>query len=467
MFTLTTAQFRFYLVLGFTLMLQACRGWDVDGNDRVNVWTWIGGSNTVDASGVYGTKGTAAANNVPGARSGAASWVDGADTVWLFGGAGTGGRLNDLWKFTPAIGQWTWVTGSETVNQTGVYGTKGTADANNVPGAREGASSWIDSTNTLWLFGGNGYAVGGTGALNDLWKFNPTTGQWTWVAGSDAINQAGIYGTKGTPTTTTTPGARMHAVSWIDSTNTLWLFGGEGYDSAGAGLLYLNDLWKLNIGTGQWTWVSGNNVAGQAGVYGTKGTADSANVPGGRTGAAAWIDNANTLWLFGGFGFGSASSGSGHLNDLWKFNPATGQWTWVAGSNAANQAGTYGTKGSAAADNVPGARQTAAAWIDNSNTLWLFAGNGYASVGTGNLNDLWKFNIAAGHWTWVAGSNATNQVGVYGTQGTAATANAPGARADAAAWIDSSDNLWLFGGLGYGNVGTGTGKLNDRWRYAR
>ena len=30
-----------------------------------------------------------------------------------------------------------------------------------------------------------------------------------------------------------------------------------------------------------WTWISGSNLVDQAGVYSTKGTADSANVPGG------------------------------------------------------------------------------------------------------------------------------------------------------------------------------------------
>jgi len=32
--------------------------------------------NTVNASGVYGTQGTASASNVPGARYSASSWID-------------------------------------------------------------------------------------------------------------------------------------------------------------------------------------------------------------------------------------------------------------------------------------------------------------------------------------------------------------------------------------------------------
>ena len=92
--------------------------------------------------------------------------------------------------------EWTWVSGSNTVNQAGVYGTKGVAASSNVPGAREAAVSWIDSSGKLWLFGGYGYdSAGNSGDLNDLWKYDGTN--WTWVSGSNTVNQAGVYGTKG------------------------------------------------------------------------------------------------------------------------------------------------------------------------------------------------------------------------------------------------------------------------------
>ncbi len=38
----------------------------------------------------------------------------------------------------------------------------------------------------------------------------------------------------------------------------------------------------------------------QAGIYGTKGTPDPANIPGARTGATSWTDNDGKFWLFGG-----------------------------------------------------------------------------------------------------------------------------------------------------------------------
>ncbi|NVM05137.1 MAG: hypothetical protein HWN67_22645 [Candidatus Helarchaeota archaeon] len=115
------------------------------------------------------------------------------------------------------------------------------AAASNVPGARDDSISWIDSNNTLWLFGGYGYNnVTGPNYLNDLWKFDGAN--WTWESGNYSLNQRGTYGAKGVPTANNVPGARQGSISWIDSNNTLWLFGGSGYNNVSIGTL--NDLWK-------------------------------------------------------------------------------------------------------------------------------------------------------------------------------------------------------------------------------
>jgi hypothetical protein len=245
--------------------------------------------------------------------------------------------------------------GANVVAQKGVYGTLGTAAAGNVPGAREFTVTWTDTSGNFWLFGGEGLDSAGTiGALNDLWKY--AAGQWTWMGGSNVANQKGTYGTLGTPAPGNVPGARKSAVTWIDASGNLWLFGGGGYDSAGT-VGALNDLWKYS--TGQWTWMGGSNVANQKGVYGTLGTAAASNVPGARgivtdtsTGiAVTWTDASGNLWLFGGDGYDSTGT-QGFLNDLWKYS--AGQWTWMGGSNVANQKGAYGTQGTNGPNNVPG-----------------------------------------------------------------------------------------------------------------
>ncbi len=208
--------------------------------------------------------------------------------------------------------------------------------------------------------------------------------EWTWVSGANLPNQKGVYGTQGVAAPGNVPGAREQAATWTDTSGNFWLFGGSGYDSVGAPG-YLNDLWRYNAG--QWTWMSGSNMANQPGAYGTQGTAAPSNVPGVRYGALAWTDAAGDFWLVGGFGFGSTEF-EGYLNDLWKFS--SGEWTWVGGSNTINQLGIYGTLGQPAPGNIPGARVNALGWIDADGTVWLFGGSGF-------LNDLW--NYSAGQWT--------------------------------------------------------------------
>jgi N-acetylneuraminic acid mutarotase len=358
-------------------------------------WIWVSGGNADDASGVYGTLGTAAAGNVPGGRYSASSWTDSSGNLWLFGGYGydaTGGvgRLNDLWQYNPSVGLWTWFSGGNADNANGVYGTPGTAAAGNVPGARYSASSWIDSSGNLWLFGGVGYAsTGGAGSLNDLWRYSPSTGLWTWVGGSNADDAAGVYGTQGSAAASNQPGARQAANTWTDSSGNLWLFGGYGYDSSGAAG-YLNDLWQYSPSTGLWTWVSGGNRVNASGVYGTQGTASAGNAPGGRYSGCSWIDSSGNMWLFGGYGYDSASA-VGALNDLWLYSPSTGLWTNVSGGSGVNAAGAYGTQGTVSGSTTPGARQAANSWTDSSGHLWLFGGAGYGASGNGYLNDLWQF----------------------------------------------------------------------------
>jgi len=136
-------------------------------------------------------------------------------------------------------------------------------------------------------------------------------------------------------------------------------------------------------------WISGSNTANQAGTYGSLGLAAPSNVPGARHRAVSWVDSGGKFWFFGGWGYDSAGNIS-HLSDLWNYDPTTLEWTWVSGSNTVDQAGSYGTQGTAAPSNVPGARDTAVSWIDSSGNLWLFGGYGLYSASFGFLNDVWK-----------------------------------------------------------------------------
>lgn len=435
---------------------------------RYGQWVWEAGARTINASGVYGTLGAASASNLPGARYAGSSWTDSSGNFWLFGGlgysnTGTSGYLSDLWEYSPSTGEWTWVKGPSGQNTSGLYGVLGSAADANSPGGRYAATTWTDSSGNLWLFGGYGYDRYGTlGRLNDLWRFNPSIGEWTWMSGGNAASASGVYGTQGTAATGNVPGARYSASAWIDSSGNLWMFGGSGYDASGD-LGNLNDLWEYSPSSGEWTWVAGGSGDDAVGVYGTQGSAAAGNVPGARQAANAWLDSSGDLWLFGGYG--TSASAVGSLNDLWEFSPTTGMWTWVNGADSANASGTYGTQGSAAAGNGPGARYSASSWIDSSGNLWMFGGVGYdAASAAGSLNDLWEYSPSSGEWNWVSGGSADNSAGVYGTQGSANSAsNTPGSRYFSNTWVDSSGDLWLFGGAGYAS--SGNGYLNDLWKF--
>ncbi len=426
----------------------------LDASDGGHLWTWMGG-NPLDGDagdggggspGVYGTMGIASASNIPGSRYSAAGWTA-KGSLWLFGGwgydvASTTGFLDDLWKLDGTT--WTWVHGSNAANASPVYGTRGVADTSNTPGAREPAATWTDAAGRLWLFGGH-TMVGGDHVCGDLWKFDGAS--WTWVGGSTTPG-VGSYGALGVASATNVPGARLGSTSWTDPSGNAWVFGGYGYASSGSG--YLSDLWKFD-GT-NWTWIAGSSAASQQGVYGTRGVAAPGQYPGGRHEPTAWTDTAGNLWLFGGYGDGA--NGQGFLNDLWKFDGTN--WTWVAGSNSVNQAGTYGTLGIRNASNVPGARRGATGWTDASGKMWLFGGED----GSGHWDDLWNFDGTG--WAWVGGSSNAGQAGVYGTLGAPAATNVPGGRYSATGWVAPDGNFWLLGGQAQTSVECG----NDLWRYA-
>jgi hypothetical protein len=142
---------------------------------------------------------------------------------------------------TCAVREWTWASGpSNTPNANGVYGTKGTPAAGNMPGSRNLAVSWTDTAGNLWLYGGYAYnAAGGPNLTDDLWRYSPTSGLWTWMGGSSTVySLAGVYGTKGTPGPNNEPGARENAISWTDAAGNFWMFGGDANSAAN------NDLWR-------------------------------------------------------------------------------------------------------------------------------------------------------------------------------------------------------------------------------
>jgi hypothetical protein len=513
-----------------------------------NDWTWIFGPDTIGTfRGTYGTAQLpppappTSDSNTPGGRDFPATWTGKNGFKFMFGGDGLPVQgvtppllpdlMNDMWVFIPGastpIGAWvpvnlsvttatTTASGVTTVTQTpNVVSLEYVGSSNPNPSARWGAVSWTDAaTGDLYMFGGQS----GAGLLNDVWKFHPGltlpyqqvgafdfydtsyktatvtysgsytyTGTWS-VVSAGVVNGNGNYAGG-------SPGGRWGAGFCTDASGTVWMFGGQGFDSTSALPVLLNDLWKFSGGV--WTWVgpSNSNVGQNNGVYGTKGQGSAANSPGGRQTPVLWADNQGHLWMFGGLGLDSAGTQNpgtingqpgtvpegALLNDLWEYDIASGQWTWVNGggtNGTANQVGVYAASQTADPTNIPGSRWSAAGWSDAQGNLWFFGGWGYASTlaqSTGFLDDVWEYVPAVGQWVWWKGSSNVNQNGLYPSNlgldvnyGIPYVLNQPGARRGVGIWPDSSPEayIWIFGGQGYDKTSSsGNGYLNETWTY--
>lgn len=290
-----------------------------------NTWTWMSGSTSPGDPGNYGTIGIPASSNLPRARQQASGGLDPSGKLCLFGGfyqfGNVGGSLNDMWTYDIPTNSWTWIKGANTMNQFGIYGTLGVPHPNNTPGSKSAACAWMDLSGKFWLYGGIGFNADTAGYLSDLWNFDFSTNEWTWVNGSDtAVFQTGSYGILGLPTPANHPGARAWSVSWTDNTGELWLFGGQSQTPFFLSSSHMNDLWKYNINSNQFTWMKGNNLAWQAGVYGTQLQSGLLNNPGGRMYATGWKSSSGELYLLGGSGLALSPNTIGDLDDIWKLN---------------------------------------------------------------------------------------------------------------------------------------------------
>ncbi|MEM7296712.1 MAG: fibronectin type III domain-containing protein [Bacteroidota bacterium] len=436
-------------------------------NTTTNSWTTIKGSDTPGDPGDYGTLNIPSTTNVPPARWIVDGTLDPNGDFWVFGGAATQDTvtwLNDLWAYDTTALEWTWKGGSNGINELPIYGTQGIPNAANLPGPRENNQIWSDASGNIWVFGGYGIDKNGNeGFLNDLWRWNPTSMEWTWMAGSDTVNQGGVYGELGQYSADNYPGARAASIQWQDTNGIIWIFGGQGYDKFGVSQEHLNDLWSYNPSTGQWAWHAGSDFANSTGSYNETGLSSVDYVPGARWHASEWIDENENLWLFGGFLPNQVTTG--RLNDFWKYEPTSREWTWLSGENSTTgieDIGTYGDL-NLGGKPFPGARHGALSWTDPAGDFWMLGGRIF---GTGYFTDLWKYEPAKEEWTFVRGSiDPILNEGVYGAQGIGSPTNEPKSRWHGASWLGDDGRLWFFGGLNQ-NTNTNTvAWLNDLWVY--
>jgi gliding motility-associated-like protein len=436
--------FRFYLLL--TIFLFFIGIFPINGQQ--GQWTWMKGDSIFNSTGHYGIKGLADPENCPPALAGANGWVDQQGIFWMYGGIQNHNMYCDLWKYDVSVNMWTWVNGPGLPNEIAVYGTIGIPTDSTSPGSRAGFTTWTDYQGNLWLFGGSDNSVD----KNDLWRYQIANNQWTWMKGSSYNLIVEHYGTITVPASENNPPCRISAYGgWVDTNGDLWMFGGISPWG-------LNDVWKYDINTNNWTWMAGSDSIEVAPEYGTINVPSSNNTPGSRAAYAHWCDSEGMFWLFGG-----SSGVTGNLyNDLWQFNPDLLQWTWVGGPNFPYSPGSCEQcLCNPSTNNLPSARSMTSCWKGFCDYFFLYGGFGAFGI---PKSDMWCYDKLTQKWTFTKGSLLLGSQGHHGILGIPDPVNQPRGFDGSCSWTDLNGNFWFFGGrdsLGLFDEYY----LNELWKY--
>lgn len=273
-----------------------------------------------------------------------------------------------------------------------------------------------------------------------------TVSSFYWRGGTNSINQVN---------SATWPGGRGGpAVFRKPDGSGLFMFGGNSTSGPSS------DLWEMfeDPVTGALSWTM-LDAGGSVGTYGTLNVASSTNRPGPRQGASTWLDNTGAgAFLFGGLGRATTTS-IGYLNDLWYFNFATKNWTWIAGPQSLYGIGNYPPVGSNDPATLPRSRYYANV-AQKGNKVYLFGGAYATSFPNTNwiyLNDFFIFDTNTREFTFVGGSNlGSARPGQY--TGTLY----PGGRESSVIWW-RNDIFYMALGFGYTTSSTSSGYLQEVW----
>ncbi len=410
-------------------------------------WTWVKGDSTVNSTGSFGIEGVPSPSNTPPALYAPGFWTDTAGNLWMYGGATMSGyAIGTLWKFDPNIMMWTWMNGDTLDSPPYFANASGVFDPLNDPGGLEyGIFTWVDKKNHLWMYGG----ASDLSASSDLWQYDPAINQWAWMNGPQGAYAPPVYGTKLVGNAANTPGGRWETnASWIDNSGNLWLFGGLDDN-----LFTYNDMWRYNVTTGNWAWMSGSKNANDPGSYGPLGVSSLNYYPSSRSSNLHWQDDSDIFWMAGGGIFFLDN----FFIDVWKFDPALLEWTLVKGSSALDSVNVASANCQANMSNQEGGRcENRATWKVCDGLIVNYGGF------TGNWpefiqNDLWGFLPQENEWLEI---NEYPLTGSYGTQGVASAQNYPTGRCGSCAFTDKNHNLWMFGG-----IDSSFFTYNDLWKY--
>ncbi|XP_060075538.1 uncharacterized protein LOC132555203 [Ylistrum balloti] len=313
--------------------------------------------------------------------------------------------------------RWKWQAGSTSVN-------KVSSDLN--LGARTGGMVFKDTNtyNTFFLFGGllHDPISNSQCFANDLWHVEGG-GPSEKVLHQGTRNEGSKRGTGQSPV------PRMLGASCGIAGGMFMVYGGYGDKGA------LGDTWIYDFGHEQWSSLEKLH-------FDMNHNDTSLISPPARSDMAAWCMH-DRLVIFGGIGEKSET-----MRDMWEFDLRTLSWKEMENSVLLrsqiyfNHLTTW-----------PEARNGATTWVKGKN-LYLFGGNRVSNHdrksirNVGFSSDLYMYNISEGKWRYVHGRRETGRVAKFTFHGQHSRENEPGCRRGGAGIVDTSGNLWLFGGEG-------------------
>lgn len=279
---------------------------------------------------------------------------------------------------------------------------------------------------------------------NDLWKYSMPTMSWKLMQNGTAEVQDSV------------PGSRQLAAGCGLLNTYFVLFGGLGSEEK-----VLGDTWIFYQPDSMWYTLEGLRSKVSA------SNATEGNRPSARGDMAVWCTG-DEMIVFGGF-----NEKNGLHHDLWRFSLLSLSWE-ESDSSAKLPADHEFVKHL----NYPDGRSGATTWV-SGDRLFMFGGNIMENnlrskhMMIGNVGDLWEYSKQQDTWIYHTGSQTVcKSVAKYGELGSDLGNYSPSCRRRAASWVDSLENLWLFGGDGIDSsqasfsVFSHSKLLSDIWYYS-
>ena len=410
----------------------------------------------------YGTKGVFTSTNCPGARINSITFTDNLGNLYLY--AGGGFQINDLWKYDITLQQWAWVSGySNTSGVLGALGPIGVASQNYFPAARLQLKPILAPDGMVYIYGGNPQFTSGTDRRANLWRYNPSTNEWTLLSNKTTPGQ--VVGQVGVENATNHPGTMLSYTSWYYN-NCLWYFGGTSESTTDANAVQKR-IWKFNLATQMW--VCAKDPSSARGSFGTQQFSDPNNTPPSLQDMSNSVVINNEVYFIGGHELGGNSLDMetyGLHNSLWKYNMSTNEWTWMRGNITTNRPAFFGKKGLETSTNIPEGKRNMVLWNENG-IIKTFGGR---TNQRGNTIEIWKYNPVNNNFTWIDGRSlafkpwtGSETTGYTEDENVPSIFNMdwPNSSVTSTTWGKKSNKLWFL------SRGTShsTGVYTDMWEY--